>query len=183
MTGQMKTRKQSDKASAMFRKDRLHLNNDGVAGYFEDLPKLLFILFAVGLFVTSTVIVYGSYNRFNEHTQMMDNLNTFSNDVLNWDNITLNNEGVLNGNALNNMDIDDWEYQFPPEVKYFEYQIIVMDRSQYNLTYGLERQDYGPISTEARPVGVDIYSKSTPVVILDADGNYRASYLVVAIWR
>ena len=183
MTRQTKTGKRLGKVCAVFRKDRLYLNNDGVAGYFEDLPKLLFILFAVGLFVTSTVIVYGAYNRFNEYTQMVDNLNTFSNDILNWDNLTLGQEGVLNGQVLENMDIEDWEYRFSPEVKYFEYQVMLLDRSEYNLTFGVERQDYGPISTQERPIGIDIYSKSTPVVVQDADGNYRASFLVVAIWR
>ena len=183
MTRQMKSGKQSNKNCVGFRKDRLRFNNDGVAGYFEDLPKLLFILFAVGLFVTSTVIVYRAYNRFNENTMMIDNLNAFSNDILNWDNLTLDKEGVLNGPALNKMNITDWEYQFSPEIKHFEYQIIVMDRSQYDeANYG-ERQNFGPINTEDRPVGVDIYSRSTPVVVQDADGNYRASYLVVAIWR
>ncbi len=179
MTRQMKSR--ADKIK--FRKRCLCLDDEGVAGYFEDLPKLLFILFAVGLFVTSTITVYGAYNRFSEHTLMIDNLNTFSNEILNWDNLTLEQDGVLNGPAMEAMDINDWEYSFSPKVKYFEYQIMILDRSEYNVTFGLDRQDFGPISTEERPVGIDIFSKTIPVIVQDADGNCRASFMVVAIWR
>ncbi len=183
MTRRMMNWKESDKISSGLRKDRLCLDNNGVAGYFEDLPKLLFILFAVGLFVTNTIIVYGAYNRFNESTMMMDNLNGFSDEILNWDNITLDQEGVLNGQAFDNMDIDDWEYQFSPQLKNFEYQIMILDRSEYIETLHGERQNFGPISTEDRPIGVDVYSKSTPIVVEDEDGNYRASFMIVAIWR
>ena len=87
MTRQSSSRKLPDGVCIVFRKGRLNLKNDGVAGYFEDLPKLLFILFAVGLFVTSTITVYGAYNRFNENTQMLDNLNTFSSEIFTWDNL------------------------------------------------------------------------------------------------
>ncbi len=183
MMQKMRRWQRSNRSYGVRRKNRLCINNNGVAGFFEDLPKLLFILFAVGLFVTNTIIVYGAYNRFNESTLMLDNLNNFSNEILNWNNITLSQEGVLNGRAFNNTDIDDWKYQFTPELKHFEYQILLLDRSEYIETIHGDRQNFGPINTEDRPIGVDVYSKSTPVVVEDADGNYRASFLVVAIWR
>ncbi len=142
MTSQMIPVKQPGRVRAVLRKDRLIHNEEGVAGYFEDLPKLLFILFAVGLFITSTITVYGAYNRFNEETMMIDNLNAFSDEIISWDNLTLNQEGVLNGQAFKKTDINDWEYRFSPELKRFEYQIMVFDRSEYSVMLGVERQDY-----------------------------------------
>ena len=178
MTSQRMSGKQPDRARNIFGKDRLIHNDEGVAGYFEDLPKLLFILFAVGIFITSTITVYGAYNRFNEDTMMVDSLNAFSNEIVTWDRLTLDQEGVLNGAAFDSTSVDDWEDRFSPKVKHFEYQIMVWDRSLYD-----DRQDFEPISTEDRPYGTDIYSKTIPVLVQDADGNYRASYLIVAIWR
>ena len=183
MTSQRMDGEQPDDGGAMLGKGRLIHNCEGVAGYFEDLPKLMFILFAVGMFITSTITVYGAYNRFNEDTMMMDSLNAFTNEIMTWDELTDNQEGVLIGANFNEMDLDDWKDRFSPELKNFEYQIMVWDRSEYGVeSYGV-RQNFGNISTEARPSGTDIYSKTTPVLIQDADGNYRASYLIVAIWR
>ena len=61
--------------------EALRNNDKADGGYFEDLPKLLFILFAVAMFIFSTVTAYGARGQFNERVAMLDELNDFSDET------------------------------------------------------------------------------------------------------
>ena len=159
-------------------------NNDKAdGGYFEDLPKLLFILFAVAMFIFSTVTAYTARGQFNERVAMLDELNDFSDEILTWQNITPEREGILDAASLSRITLEDFEFRFSPEVKRFEYRIQIYDRSLYVAREGETRLDYGPYPTQDVPEGVEVYTKTVPVVIKDHNDNYRAGHLIISIWR
>lgn len=161
---------------------RFRTDISGTGGYFEDLPKLMFILFAIALFVTSTTSVYGAYNRHNENTIMTDRLDNFCSEIMEWSRIAPERNGVFKYSRLESTSRVEWLAEFNPPEKRFEYQVQFLDRSLYMETTGF-RADSGPLGSQPRPAGTDVYARTVPILIVDEEGNYRAGQMIVSIWR
>ena len=68
--------------------------------------------------------------------------------------------------------------EFHPAQKGFDYEIIIIDTSIFD-----SRFDNIKLNTTQRPIGVDIYAKTLPILVEDHEGNHRASKLIVSIWE
>jgi hypothetical protein len=154
------------------------LSGEGTAGFFEDIPVLIVVLIATGIFLYSLVHAYVVYLDNLEHERMKDELMGFKDAVRSYEGLMAGSEeGVFSGDKVLSLSHRDLEGDFDPSALGYHYQVSIIDTSGYRNSLEYTRA----FASSEPPARGDIYSTTTSVLII-ADNSYHAGQLVVTIW-
>ena len=151
---------------------------EGTAGFFEDIPVLIVVLIATGIFLFSLVHAYVVYLDNLENQKMVDEAVGFQNAVRGYEGLIVEfEEGVFSGDKLISLSLENLKEDFDPKTLGYDYQVSVIDTSDYqnSLTYTKS------FATSEPPARGNRYSVMTSVLIL-VEETYHAGQLTVTIW-
>ncbi|UCE73450.1 MAG: hypothetical protein JSV56_10520 [Methanomassiliicoccales archaeon] len=152
---------------------------EGIAGFFEDIPVLIVITIATGIFLFSLVHAYVAYLDQLEHQRMHENAQRFCKSIRSYsDIIYTSEEGVFLGEKITSLTIEALEEDFSTRELGYEYQVSIIDTSDYpnSVNYTRSYRTSNPMHTASR------YSVTTSVLIKE-DDCYHAAQLIITIWR
>jgi hypothetical protein len=156
----------------------LKAREEAIAGFFEDIPVLLVVTIATGLFLFSLVHAYVTYLDQFEHERMHENAQELSEAIRGYEELTHDfREGVFNGDKLHSMDTTTFSQDFNETVLGYHFQVSIIDCSNYPTS----SQYTTFFGNSHPPVKGNRYSVTTSVLIKE-DNEYHASQLIVTIW-
>ncbi len=151
---------------------------EGAAGFFEDIPVLMVVLVATGIFLYSLVHAYVVYLDNLEHQRMADEVVDLLNAVRGYEGLIVDfKEGVFSGDKLISLSLENLMEDFSPQVLGYEYQASIIDTSSYQNSLDYTKS----FATSEPPSGGDLYSVTTSVLIM-VEESYHAGQLTVTIW-
>lgn len=151
---------------------------EGAAGFFEDIPVLIVVLIATGIFLYSLVHAYVVYLDNLENQKMVDEAVGFQDAVRGYEGLIVEfEEGVFSGDKLISLSLEDLTEDFNPLVLGYNYQVTIIDTSSYQNSLDYTKS----FATSEPPARGDRYSVTTSVLILVED-TYHAGQLAVTIW-
>ncbi len=157
----------------------LSRKDEGVAGFFEDIPTLIVVIIGFGIFLLSIVNAFVTYQAQQDSFRMHQESVEFSQAIRAYDKLTYNSmEGIFLGDKI--LDISDKtiESDFHPDALGYDYRIIINDVSDYpdSILYKKTFQTVSPPSRASK------FTVTSSVVIRVGD-NYHATQLIVTIWE
>jgi len=160
----------------------MHLfrQNEGVAGFFEDIPALIVVIIGFGIFLLSMVNAFVAYqaqqNSFRMHQENVE----FSQAIRSYDKLTYNNmEGVFQGEKI--LNTSTWgkiKNDFHPVALGYDYRIIINDVSDYPDKFLFKKN----FQTSPPPSRTSKYTVTSSVVI-NVGEFYHPAQLIVTIWE
>jgi hypothetical protein len=156
----------------------LKAREEGIAGFFEDIPVLIVVVIATGIFLVSLVSAYVSYLDSLEGQRMHDEAESFCKAIRSYEGFTDGSrEGVFSGDKLIMISSESMQEDFHPTALGFHYQVAIVDTSDYpnaaNFTKSLE--------TAEPPLTGNRYTVTTSILI-NVEENFHAAQLIVTIW-
>ncbi|UCE36079.1 MAG: hypothetical protein JSW00_11025 [Thermoplasmata archaeon] len=151
---------------------------EGIAGAFEDIPVLIVVTIATGIFLFSLVHAYVVYLEQLESQRMYENANDLLSSVRSYEGLTHEfREGVFLGDKLITLTSEALREDYDPNVLGFDYQISIIDTSDYPncVNYTMS------FSSIEEPPTKNRYSVTTSISI-KVDEDYHAGQLIVMIW-
>jgi hypothetical protein len=151
---------------------------EGIAGFFEDIPVLIVVVIATGIFLFSLVHAYVQYLEQIENQRMHEDAKGLCEAVRSYEGLTADSEeGVFEGDKLFSLTNEALQEDFNVTVLGYHYQISIIDTSDYqsSINYTMSFKTSDP------PAGGDRYSVTTSVLI-NVDDTYHAAQLIVTIW-
>jgi len=154
------------------------LAEEGTAGFFEDIPVLIVVLIATGIFLYSLVHAYVVYLDNVEYQSMNIEVMDFQDAIRGYEGLTMEfEEGVFSGDKLVSLSLEDLKKDFNPKVLGYQYQVSIIDTSSYQNS--LEYTKF--YATSEPPSRGELYSTTTSVLIA-VEETYHAAQLTVSIW-
>ncbi len=157
------------------------MSNEGeeaIAGFFEDIPVLIVVVIATGIFLYSLVNGYVMYLNQLEHQRMNENAQELCGSIRNYDGLTDGKrDGVFLGDKLLILDMVTLEEDYDPDRLGYGYQISIIDTSNYPNSANFTKS----FATSTPPISGSKYSITTSVLI-SIDDNNHAAQLIVTIW-
>lgn len=154
------------------------LAEEGAAGFFEDIPVLIVVLIATGIFLYSLVHAYVVYLDNLENQTMADEVAGFQDAIRGYEGLIVDfEEGVFSGDKLISISLEDLKEDFNPRVLGYNYQVSIIDTSSYQNSLNYTKS----FATSEPPARGDRYSVTTSVLILIED-SYHAGQMTVTIW-
>jgi hypothetical protein len=154
------------------------IREEGAAGFFEDIPVLIVVIIATGIFLYSLVHAYVVYLENLEHSRMTGEVESFQEAVRGYDYLLVDfQEGVYSGDKLMALSTEILKGDFDPHILGYEYRISIIDTSSYQNSLDYTKS----FATSEPPARGDIYSVTTSVLIVVEDSNH-AGQLAVTIW-
>ncbi len=151
---------------------------EGISSFFEDIPVLIVVTIAVGIFLFSLVHTYAVYMDQMEHTRMHDKARDFCNSVRNYDGLTHDlREGVFMNDKITSLSSEAIMEDFDPKNLGYNYQVSIIDTSDYPNSLNYTKS----IKTEDLPSRGNRYSHTTSILI-KVESSYHAAQLIVTIW-
>lgn len=151
---------------------------EGIAGFFEDIPVLLVVTIATGIFLYSLVHAYVLYLDQFEYQRMHENALDICSSVRSYDGLIYGSEeGIILDNKLTSMTNEAIQKDFNATVLGYNYQISIIDTSDYPNSANYTKS----FRTSTPPVKGNKYSVTTSVLI-KVDEAYHAAQLIVTIW-
>lgn len=156
----------------------LRHREEGIAGFFEDIPVLIVVVIATGIFLFSLVHAYVLYLEQIENQRMFEDAKGLCRAVRSYEGLTGGTEeGVFEGDKLISLTNEALQEDFNVTVLGFHYQISIIDTSNYQsgTNYTLSFKTSDP------PARGNRYSVTTSVLI-NVDETYHVAQLVVTVW-
>lgn len=151
---------------------------EGIAGFFEDIPVLIVVTIATGIFLYSLVHAYVLYLDQFEEQRMHENAREFCGSIRSYDGLTYGSEeGIFLGDKLNSLTDEALQEDFNETVLGYDYQISIIDTSDYPISVNFTKS----FRTSMPPVKGNKYSITTSILI-KVDETYHAAQLIVTIW-
>lgn len=151
---------------------------EGIAGFFEDIPVLIVVTIATGIFLYSLVHAYVLYLDQFEYQRMHENALGLCKSVRSYEGLTHGSEeGVFLGEKLTSLNTEALQEDFNVTVLGFNFQISIIDTSDYSNGANYTKS----IGTSDLPVTGNKYSVTTSVLI-KVDETYHTAQLIVIIW-
>lgn len=151
---------------------------EGIAGFFEDIPVLLVVIIATGIFLFSLVHAYVLYLDQFEYQRMHENALGLSRSVRSYDGLIYGSEeGVFLGDKLTSLTFEALQEDFNVTRLGYNYQVSIIDTSDYQNSVNYTKS----FKTANPPVTGNRYSVTTSVLI-KVDKTYHAAQLIVTIW-
>jgi hypothetical protein len=156
----------------------LKKREEGIAGFFEDIPVLIVVTIATGIFLGSLVSAYVSYLDQFEHRNMHNNALDFSDAIRSYEGLVHEHEeGVFEGEKLVSLDERALQEDFNESTLGYHYQVAIIDTSDYQNSnnYTTSFGDSNP------PLKGNKYTVTTSVMI-KVDEKFHAAQMIVTIW-
>ncbi|UCG70894.1 MAG: hypothetical protein JSV09_07830 [Thermoplasmata archaeon] len=156
----------------------LRLREEGIAGFFEDIPVLIVVIIAAGIFLFSLVHAYVLYLEQIDNQRMYEDAKELLKAIRSYGDLTVDSEeGVFEGDKLVSLTNEALQEDFNVSVLGFHYQISIIDTSDYQCStnYTLSFKTSNP------PARGNRYSVMTSVLI-NVDETYHAAQLIITIW-
>jgi len=151
---------------------------EGTAGFFEDIPVLIVVIIATGIFLYSLVHAYVVYLDNMEYQRMNDEVAGFQNAIRGYEGLIVEfEEGVFSGDKLISLSLDEMKEDFDPNVLGYDYQVSIIDTSSYQNSLEYTKS----FATSEPPSRGERYSTTTSVLIAVGE-SYHAGQLIVTIW-
>lgn len=151
---------------------------EGVAGFFEDIPVLIVVLIATGIFLYSLVHAYVVYLDNVEYQRMTGEVEDLRDAIRSYEGLIVGfQEGVFSGDKLDSLNLVDLKEDFDPRVLGYDYRVSVIDTSSYHNSLEYTKS----FASSELPSSGDMYSVTTSILIM-VDASYHAGQLVVTIW-
>lgn len=152
--------------------------NDGVAGFFEDIPTLIVVIIGFGIFLLTVVNAFVAYQAQQDSFRMHQEVVEFTQAMRVYDKFTYNSlEGVYLGDKLIDIQYDTIETDFNPRALGYDYRIIINDVSDYP-NRNLYKRSF---QTDSPPPEASKYTVTSSIVIRVGEYNH-AGELIVTIW-
>jgi hypothetical protein len=151
---------------------------EGISSFFEDIPVLIVVTIAIGIFLFSLVHAYVVYVDQLEHKRMHDKARDFCRTVRTYEGLTHDlREGVFLDDKIAILTSEVLREDFDPKTLGYNYQVSIVDTSDY-----LDSNNYTKsFRTDDLPSSGDRYSHTTSILI-KVDSSYHAAQLIVTIW-
>lgn len=151
---------------------------EGVAGFFEDIPVLIVVTIATGVFLYSLIHAYVLYLDQFESQKMNENAMDLCRSIRSYDGLIYKSqEGIFLGDKIKSLTPETLQEEFNVSRLGYHYQISIIDTSDY-----LDSINYTKtFKTSDQPIKGNRYSQTTSVLI-KVDENYHAAQLIVTIW-
>lgn len=156
----------------------LKKREEGIAGFFEDIPVLIVVTIATGIFLGSLVHAYVNYLDQFEHRNMHDNVTDFSDAVRSYEGLVWEyEEGVFEGDKLISLNENTLQKDFNESTLGYHYRIAIIDTSDYpnSNDYSTSFGNLNP------PMKANKYTVTTSVLI-KVDEKLHAAQMIVTIW-
>jgi hypothetical protein len=151
---------------------------EAVAGPFEDIPVLIVVTIAVGIFLISLVSAYVTYLDQYEHQRMHDDAQRLSRSIRGYDGLTYGSqEGVFSAEKVTSLSPESLSLDYNEDSLGFHYQISIIDKSDYSENLLGMRT----FESSEPPLSGNRYSV-TDSVLIKMDNEYHAGQLVVTVW-
>lgn len=151
---------------------------EGIAGFFEDIPVLIVVTIATGIFLYSLVHAYVLYLDQFEEQRMHENVREFYGSIRSYDGLTyVSEEGVFLGDKLTSLTDEELQEDFNETVLGYDYQVSIIDTSDYLNSANFTKS----FKSSLPPVKGNKYSITTSILI-KVDETYHAGQLIVTIW-
>ena len=153
--------------------------DDGVAGFFEDIPTLIVVIIGFGIFLLSMVNAFVAYqaqqNTFRMHQENVE----FAQAIRAYDKLTYNDqEGVFLGDKVLAISNGTMEQDFNSTALGYDYRIMINDVSDYPDSNTYKKT----VQTSSPPSRTSKFTVNSPVVIKVGE-YYHAAQLIVTIWE
>lgn len=153
--------------------------DEGVAGFFEDIPALIVVIIGFGIFLLSIVSAFISYQTQQESFRMHQESVEFMEAIRIYDKITYDSkEGIFHGDSIQTITNETLKTDFHPDALGYEYRIIINDVSDYP-NKNIYKKSF---QTSAPPSSSSKYTITSSVVIKVGE-YYHAAQLIVTIWE
>ena len=151
---------------------------EGIAGFFEDIPVLIVVTIATGIFLYSLIHAYVLYLDQLENQKMNENAMDLCKSIRSYDVLICNSqEGIFLSDKVISLTHESLQEDFNATELGYNYQISIIDTSDY-----LDSINYTKtFKTSDPPTKGNRYSQTTSVLI-KVDENYHAAQLLVTIW-
>ncbi len=149
---------------------------DGVAGFYIDLPALLAIMIGLSIFTLSIYTAHASYLERRQEGEMSRRLDSFVQELRNYRSIATS-PGVFAADRLSNLNTSVMKETYPPDTLRFHYRVDIEDNGGYSTDH------FVSFSTLNIPSNQDVYAKSTSVVIVESSGRSHLARMTVYIWE
>jgi hypothetical protein len=151
---------------------------EGIAGFFEDIPVLIVVTIATGIFLYSLVHAYVIYLDQFEYQRMHENALDLCTSFRSYDGLIFgSDQGVFQGDKLISLSNEALQEDYNATVLGYDYQISIIDMSDYSNSANYTKS----FKTSTPPARGDKYSVTTSVLI-KVDETYHAAQLIVTIW-
>jgi hypothetical protein len=151
---------------------------EAVAGPFEDIPVLIIVMIATGIFLFSLVNAYATYLDQYDHQRMHENAHTLSQSLRSYDQLIYGSqEGVFSGDKVISLSSDILALDYDQRSLGYNYQVSIIDKSDYSDNLDFTRT----FGNSDPPLSGDKYSV-TDSILIKVDNEYHAAQLVVTIW-
>jgi hypothetical protein len=151
---------------------------EGIAGFFEDIPVLIVVTIATGIFLGSLVSAYVNYLDQFEYRNMRENVTDFSDALRSYGGFIYEyEEGVFEGDKLISVDERTLQEDFNESTLGYHYQVAIIDTSDYpnSNNYTISFGNSNP------PMKVNKYTVTSSVLI-KVDEKFHAAQMIVTIW-
>ncbi len=149
---------------------------DGIAGFYVDLPALLTIMIGLSIFTVSIYSAHASYLERRQQGEMSRRLDNFVKELRNFQYVA-NSPGVFAADRLSNLNTSMIKETYPPDTLRFHYRIEIEDNSGYQKDHSVS------FATSETPTIRDVYAKSTSIMITEGSGRAHLARLTVYIWE
>jgi hypothetical protein len=155
------------------------MRNEGVSGFFEDIPTLIVVIIGFGIFLLSLVNAFVGYQAQQDTFKMHQENLGFMEAIRAYDKFTYNSmEGVFHGDKIIQIPEDTIRTDFNPDALGYDYRIIINDVSDYPDS-NLHKVSF---QTATPPPEGSKYT-SVSSVIIKIHEHYHAAQLIVTIWK
>jgi len=154
------------------------LRSYGIAGLFEDLPALIIVLVAIGLFTYSAASGYSNHLETKGSERLVNNLSEFKNSLRNYEKISVS-DGTFNESLLSDLTVEELIADYDPRTMGFEYHIGIVDLSRYPGSSSNDRI----FSSDSIPTNKNIFSMMTPILIKAGPKELHHSIMTISIWE
>lgn len=152
---------------------------EGVAGFFEDIPVLIIVTIATAIFLYSLVHAYAVYLDCLETQTMQDEARHLGRALRGYEKLAAGGEeGVISGEKLVVLTTESLREDFDPRTLGYQYQVSIIDTSDHP-----DFMDYTrSFATSEFPSRGNRFSETTSVLIRVGE-TYHAAQLTITIWR
>lgn len=158
---------------------KLSRTDEGVAGFFEDLPALIVVIIGFGIFLLSIVNAFVAYQAQQDSFRMHQENKEFAQAIRSYDKLTYNfMEGVFSGDKILDISDETLESDFNPDALGYDYRLIINDVSNYPNGNLYKRT----LQTSSPPVESSKYTVTSSVTIRVGE-YYHPAQLIVTIWE
>ncbi|UCG68759.1 MAG: hypothetical protein JSV09_13285 [Thermoplasmata archaeon] len=156
----------------------LHQEDEGIGGFFEDIPTLIIVILGFGIFLLSIVNAFVGYQAQQDNFRMHRECVEFTEALMAYEELTYEStKGIIDGDKFLIISEDDLKQDFNPASLGFDYRIIIKDVSDYENSNTYIKS----FQTSSPPARLSKYSVTSSIVIR-VNGNYHGAQLIVTIW-